>query len=1022
MQNNVISLVYYITAVICLTFFIYMLTDNSLTKDKKIFSVLIFAGMACCYSSSQFLISGDRFSAVLYSSITLSALLVSCVALLHFFMINIYSAINGKVKFLLSVFYIISILYLPAFFMFYINLYKNLSFLEFKEYLWNVSREASTLKIVAFPMVLVILITSLVLIIRGRERDFLINEKKKMDHYFVTVIALIVATIVDFCIRLIFIEPILPVLTLTMMVFVIYQLCLYGYGRYLAGKKEIVYNVYIVDTVFKNQLYCVVSCLIGIISATLYGIQIIFNGKIELKYAICNLSCVVISICVTFAQTKIKNENISDIISNILWAALIPIIIYGFLGKSAITIGMIPIIFMLIGCVFITKRFIVIFGVTGVLSFIAIAIMNPRNVILFKMQDHIFRIVVLIGVCIIIMFIHLIFVKRLYEVNKHELFQMAIVNISSGLIASVDKDIDDRFKEAIEDIMEFTDSVRVFVYRFSEDQNTLNLVCYSEKDKSYRLEVESRINSYDLSEKYRYLVKDNIITFDHAKIEEYQYLRMNSVSSIYIPMRDKEKVIGVLILQSLQSGHYMNFDKKLLRLLSDMLSNALTSAENDRLLAHNSVYDTLTQLRNRAGFTEMLNYRIERIGDGQQLTVVFIDLDAFKEINDLQGHDFGDKILVEVSRRFTELLGKDAIVSRFGGDEFLLMFNDFDNEEEIGNKLNALMSSFLNPIIIDKNEVHLTMSCGIAIYPKDGNDAVTLISNADMAMNQAKQNGKNRYVFCSEDMKDKIKRRAFLTESLRKALDNSEFKVVYQPQVDAKTHKIRAAEALLRWFPKDSEELGKFVSPGEFIPILEETGLILEVGRFVMEESIKLLHTLSQIGVNSFMIAVNMSTTQFKDLSFVNFIDEKLKKYDVRPDQIDVEVTEGAYGDEYSNISFLLGELQNLGVKVSIDDFGTGYSNMSRLSHISIDKIKIDMSFVRGIGINFKDEGIIKTIIKLTQSLGCVTLAEGVETEEQLNFLAENGCQLIQGYYFYKPLPADEFLSVIKNEFNIKEE
>lgn len=1020
MHNNVISLVYYITAVICLVFFVYMLTENGLTKEKRVITVVALATMICSFFDSQFLITDNRLLAVLFSAITVSSFLFSCVSLLYFFILNIHSEFNRKLKLLLKSLYVISILYLPVFFIFYLNRYKDVSLPEFKEYLWNISKESSLVKVMIFPIVGIIFGLSLKIILKFREKDFLINTKKKMDYYFTTVIVLISGVIVDVSMTVFYTGLKLHILPLIITMFIAYQFVLYVGERHFVNKREYTHSVYIVDSLFKKVLYCSISGVIGVVSAIFYELELLFNPDFAAKNVIYTLISLAISLIVIFIQTKVKNEAVSDAISNILWAILIPIIIDSFIGSSAITGWAVVVIFMLISCIFISRRFIVLFGITGLASFIIISISNPRNVILFTVQDHLFRMFIFLVITAIIIIVHSIFVKRLYEINKQEFFQMAVVNISKGLIASADKDIDDRLNEVLSDIMNFTGSERVFVYRFSEDKSVLNLFNFSEKDKSCHVQLEPQISSDDLSEKFKFFAKDNIVSFDQSVIKEYQYLRLNSISSVYIPMKDKDSVIGMLVLQSLKAGHYKNFDKKLLRLLSDMLSNALISNENDKLLVHNSVYDTLTQLRNRSSFTETLNNMIDGTDDGRHITIVFIDLDSFKEINDLLGHDFGDKILVEVSKRFTELLGKDALISRFGGDEFLLMFNDLDNKDEIGNKLNAIMSAFVNPITVGNNEVHITMSCGIAIYPNDGNDAVTLISNADIAMNQAKQEGKNRYVFCSENMKGKIKRRAVLTESLRKALDNSEFKVVYQPQVDSKTHKIRAAEALLRWTPKDTEELGNFVSPGEFIPILEETDMILDVGRFVMEESIKMLSTLSQMGVNSFMIAVNMSTMQFKDLSFVNFIDEKLKKYDVRPDQIDVEVTEGAYGDEYTNVSFLLGELQNLGAKISIDDFGTGYSNMSRLSHISIDKIKIDISFVRGIGINFKDEGIIKTIIKLSQSLGCVTLAEGVETEEQLNFLKDNGCQLIQGYYFYKPLSSDEFLSLIEEKFKIK--
>lgn len=1019
MLDNIFSMFYYTLFVLCLLLSVYMISDNALSNDKRVFNITACFVTLCAFANFQFMISMTRIYAIVTLSVAVTSLLISCVSLFHFFIIKNHAYINKSTHIILAILYIISALSFPAFYFQYINAYKNLDFIQLRGKLCNIGADVTLLKILIMVVVLLTAILSFLTVLKAKHDTFLVNAQKSLKMYLSFIVIWITAAAIDFLGRMFDLNLPLPVLIISLMAFVVYQATLYLMNRYMKNKRETSNEIYIVDLLPKRRFYCLISAFILVFPAMFYQVNIMITNEYDFSGGIIKIICVFIGASVIIVQNRIQNEYLADMISNVLWAVTIPLILRSTYYNSGVIAWVLPLVFMFISCIFIPKKYIVIFAVTGVISYIIMAVVRPRNVILFTIKYHIFRILVFVILTTIVLIIHSIFVRRLREVKRHEYFQMAIVNISKGLLVSADKDIEDRLKEALDYIRGFTESVRVFVYRFNEQQSVINLFSFSAQENHTDVRPNRTVKMFELSDKFKYILKDNIITFDHSKDDEYQLLKLDSVSSIYVPMKDKDRVDGMLVLQSLEPKHFDNLDKNLLRLLSDMLNNALRSAENDKLIAHNSIYDSLTQLPNRACFTDMLNYKIERAGDDQKLTVVFIDLDAFQEINDLMGHDYGDKILIEVSKRFTNILGKEAIVSRFGGDEFLLLFNDFSDTDEIENTIDSLMATFLDPIEVDNNEVHITMSCGIAIYPQDGVDGVTLIRNADMAMNQAKAAGKNRFLFCSDDMRDNIKRKALLTEHLRRALDNNEFRMVFQPQVDAKTHRIRGAEALLRWFPSDDSELGGFVSPGEFIPILEETDLIIDVGRFVIDESIKMLSKTNSLGSFDITMAMNMSTEQFKDFGLANYISERIERYGVRNNQIDIEVTEGAYGDGYSNIKFIVNELEKLGVKISIDDFGTGYSNMSRLSHMAIDKIKIDISYVRGIGKNKKDEGIIKTIIALANSLGCTTLAEGVETDEQLEFLTVNGCELIQGYYFYKPLSADEFIETIKKENNI---
>lgn len=388
------------------------------------------------------------------------------------------------------------------------------------------------------------------------------------------------------------------------------------------------------------------------------------------------------------------------------------------------------------------------------------------------------------------------------------------------------------------------------------------------------------------------------------------------------------------------------------------------------------------------------------------LGVIFLDLDTFKSINDTMGHSTGDSVLKMAASRLQSCIREEDTIARFGGDEFIILVENINKIDELKAVTERIARAFEKRMYIQDTEYFLTASAGVAIYPIDGEDQEALIKNADIAMYEAKSAGKNKVVYCSPSMKDETIKKMRLTNSLYRALDRNELYLNYQPQVEANTQRIIGVEALLRW---NNPEYG-MVSPGLFIPMAEQTGLIRPIGLWVLRTACEQFKGFKKCYANEdITLSVNLSIEQLKDTDIADKIRKILTEVDIEPKSIQIEITESIAFNEDPYILEHLKDIRNLGIAVSIDDFGKGYSSFSRLKTFPIDLLKIDMDFVQGItSESRKDRAIIKSIIQIARNLNIKVLAEGVETEEQLEYLKEKGCDIIQGYYFYKPMSADE--------------
>ncbi|HET9041743.1 MAG TPA: EAL domain-containing protein [Burkholderiales bacterium] len=427
-------------------------------------------------------------------------------------------------------------------------------------------------------------------------------------------------------------------------------------------------------------------------------------------------------------------------------------------------------------------------------------------------------------------------------------------------------------------------------------------------------------------------------------------------------------------------------------------------------LEFQATHDALTGLPNRGLLEDRLRQAIGYAHrNGSLVAVAFIDLDRFKVINDSLGHGSGDDVLMRVARRIRGALREIDTVARQGGDEFVVVLAEQPTVESIVAVVERIIEEVAQPVTIDGRELYVTCSVGVALYPSDGGDATTLLRNADAAMFSAKERGRNSFQFYAPNMNALALERLAMEGSLRRATEREEFEVHYQPRVDIQSKQIVGMEALVRW--RDAE-LG-FVPPAKFIPVAEEANLINQIGEQVLRAACRQAREWVDLGFDALSVSVNLSARQFRQGHLVSTIQAALAESGLEAERLELELTESTIMGHGQEFVGMLAELKKLGVRVAIDDFGTGYSNLSYLSRFPIDSLKIDRSFVSEVATDQQHALLAQAVISLGHSLRLKVVAEGVETAEQLDFLRHHGCDEVQGYFFSKPVPPDEFTRML---------
>lgn len=520
-------------------------------------------------------------------------------------------------------------------------------------------------------------------------------------------------------------------------------------------------------------------------------------------------------------------------------------------------------------------------------------------------------------------------------------------------------------------------------------------------DKSKKLYISNRINKVLNIKKeinsFQQICKYIDIPERKRFIEFYYNLYKNKDLNEFTIEHSITTVDGHKVILSSQGR---GFIKENVYYLSGIITDITDKKAKESEINFMSYHDIVTGMPNRRYFINEMNNVIEnkKINHGK-IAIIFIDLDNFKNINDSYGHDIGDILLIKFCNILCNVFNKDSFISRFGGDEFVVAQYGIKKEEDIEKKLENLFEALKSNIQIEEREIYCTVSIGVSIYKKDGKDIETLLKRADIAMYRAKSDGKNKYQFCNEYILESVNKEYKIQKALRTAIENNEIYLVYQPKFNLRNERVYGYECLARW---NSNVLGD-ISPLEFIPVAENSGVIIELEKYIIDIAFRKCKELSLMTDKIFKMSINLSNIQIRDEKIVNYIRNKLKEYDLNPSYIEFEIKESVIINSSKRNLEILRKLKILGVSIALDDFGTGYSSLSYLRILPIDVLNIDKSFIDAIKKDKKSNYIIESIIELSHNLELRVVAEGVETEAQIEYLKEIGCDIIQGFYYNKP-------------------
>ncbi len=723
-------------------------------------------------------------------------------------------------------------------------------------------------------------------------------------------------------------------------------------------------------------------------------------------------------------QRMNKSTRFKDFLYAGAFFILIPVLTLSFIRFAGVTVWALAFIFLIISIAMVNRIIQIAVAVSIVLTQLVVFIVRPV-VILYKIDavDHVGRLGISILAIWIALFVMNIFKSKLSE-NAYQIsFQKLVADISQYYVSASSNSFDDITNDALGRIGEFLKPGGICVCLLNNEKDTI--VCsYSwlgqgnladDKYKDVKLSEYPHVaNSLLAGSIFEIFDTNDLSPDEHSEIE--QIAGGNIKSMLIMPIENDNNICGYLMLKSYTENKIWSaIDKNNLKIITNIIAETIERIRQEKQINYMAYYDALTSLPNRTLFKERLTQTVLHAKRyNGMFAVIFIDFDSFKYVNDTIGHEGGDELILKVSQKLSESLRKSDSVSRFGGDEFLLMFYNVTSTDNVCRIADKIINIFKDPFNVRDQEIYISISAGVAVYPYDGEDADTLIRNADIAMYQAKAKGKSQYCLCTEDMKEEVRLKHELSNKLYRAIENNELVLHYQPLVSAMTGEILCVEALVRW---DQPEHG-IINPGVFIPLAEQSGLIGTVGEWVLKTACGHLKQWIDMGFENLRIAVNVSVLQLRSSKFVKTVKSIMEETGLEPWRLDIEITESTTVKESESIIKVLAELREFGIGISIDDFGTEYSSLSRLNHMPANRIKIDMSFIKNLFKSDKDRAIVNGMIHLSHTLGMKTVAEGVEHESQLEFLRHNGCDEIQGYYVYRPAPVEDMPRLLEENAN----
>ncbi len=558
------------------------------------------------------------------------------------------------------------------------------------------------------------------------------------------------------------------------------------------------------------------------------------------------------------------------------------------------------------------------------------------------------------------------------------------------------------------------------------------------QDDQYLLDVSfESIEEWLFEDGFRLIDSTNIVNMNHVQqyderrgtvyLGDPNHKKTKKASVARIQKEHVKNVTELLKLASEEATSESNKADALIEAISQQESNerflrsyatirAITEREKaEAQIVHMAYHDELTRLPNRQSFNRDLT-RFFNQANGEKIgAVIFLDLDRFKIINDTLGHYVGDQLLKFIGQKLQSYVREGNTIARFGGDEFIILLTNIAHLDEITDFVKGIPMLLSKPFTYGNQELHITASIGVSLYPSHGTDADTLIKNADIAMFRAKDKGGNTYNFYQPELNQHSMERLGQEISLRKSLERDEIQVYYQPLIDLKSGQIIGVESLARW---NQPELG-MIPPSIFIPLAEEIGMILPIGNYVLQQACQQVKIWDEQGFPALSVSVNISYYQFQQAGFIKYVTDTLKKVNLPPHRLCLEITENVAMTNVNHMMNTMTKLKQLGVHIAIDDFGTGYSSLGYLKNFKVNTLKIDQSFIKDVTTDDDNAAIVTALIAMCRQLKIKSLAEGVETQEQLEFLKSRGCDEIQGFLFSKPIPLEELNTILQENRNL---
>jgi diguanylate cyclase (GGDEF)-like protein len=532
------------------------------------------------------------------------------------------------------------------------------------------------------------------------------------------------------------------------------------------------------------------------------------------------------------------------------------------------------------------------------------------------------------------------------------------------------------------------------------------------EQSDYYISLTELSNAIDFLKQYEVFLLDEL---HELRIQHNAEAESEMANTMFLAILLPILILAITITFALVTFRMLSKVERKLLSTQKHLRQSLDQMNTQRdELDHLAHHDALTQLPNRMLLLDRLDHSIKKAKrHNTSMSLLYIDLDGFKEVNDSLGHSVGDGLITTIAERLVHQLREEDTIARLGGDEFVVLLEEADALQSANFIAQKILLAIQEPTEVGEHNLYMTASIGISVYPNDGDNAEDLLRNADSAMYKAKDDGRNTFRFYTADMTQRALERVTMMAQMRHGLKNNEFTLHYQPQVDLQSGKIVGLEALLRW---NSSERGGPVSPANFIPLAEESGFILPLGEWVLHTACTQLASWHNKGLNPGRLAVNLSVKQLSQPNLFRRVQQTLEQTGCDPNWIELEVTEGFIMNKPEESIAILNQFNFLGIELSIDDFGTGYSSFSYLKRLPIHKLKIDRSFIDGLPNDGDDAAITRAVIALAKEMRLGVLAEGVETEQQAEFLTNEGCSHAQGYLFARPMPADEVESLLEQE------